>query len=438
MEARRATPSVPPGHDAARADVIEATRALEAAARRRDAAADALRRHLGSPCGPVLERAAATVAAWDALGAAWARYGSQAGTDARRDRAAQAQRDLAVQRTLAHRYQAAWTDWCATRPAWAPPEPALPRAVARCGAVQVRGAIVNLVAGEATALRGPADTAAALEAVGAHVDADWTLALVFDERLPTASEGDRATLRIAGRAGPEGADPAHLPGWPALEGAAVYPAAGQLDQAAVLRGILRVYGNRWAYPGCGQDPRPGWGASDVGGQLGGAQPGGIEALGAGQWRLTGPGGRPAGQVANGGDAVGYAPIERYLLGLADAAEVPPITALRRPRWIAAGRVASTGTCQLDLATLRGAEAAPPRREGPWRVGVVVRTARPLAHSELARWAEALHSFATPGPDDQPFRMNFHEATGGRGRLQPTRATVRAACEGGRPAVPSGP
>ncbi|MCA9546755.1 MAG: hypothetical protein KC613_20255, partial [Myxococcales bacterium] len=147
---------------------------------------------------------------------------------------------------------------------------------------------------------------------------------------------------------------------------------------------------------------------------------------------------PAGRLANGGDSVPYAPLERTLLGLAPAPDTS-IRGLRGPVWLGLGRVRAEGGCTVAARDLVGAAPGPRRAPGPLRIGLVVRTRQALAPSALAGWADDLAEFAARAADAIPARLNFHEATGGRGALRPTVARpAPGACEDPEPALPSAP
>ncbi|MEZ4474649.1 MAG: hypothetical protein R3F60_28460, partial [bacterium] len=158
----------------------------------------------------------------------------------------------------------------------------------------------------------------------------------------------------------------------------------------------------------------GFGHADTGGQLGGfrllrREPGG-------RWSAAParPDGQP-GLIANGGNAVPYAAVERYLLGLTPLDALPTLTFLRDPRPGPDG-LSAAGTCRLTPADLRAAFEERPAREAPYAVGVVVLTAAPLPEDEITRLRADALAFTAAGPDDDPLIFNYFEATAGQGRL----------------------
>ena len=430
--AARPTPaSTRPEAVAHRARVVEASLAVRRAARARDAAVRRLRSAPSAACAPVARAHRALNTAWQQLDAAWASTPALNPTP----EVATARAQAAVQAGLDTQSDAAWARWCAAR---APVGPVLsPPAVRgqRCGPLRVRGAAVG-VAG-AQPLANARDTVALLQAVSAQLNDTWDL--IFVVETPALDRAQALAAHVAvHRAvpglGPAPVHPRHLPRWRALEGAVVLSAAEGWTDGPALREIVRVYGNRWVWPGCSPGPGDGWGLSDAGGQLGGGRSGSLRALGNGRYHLDGLGlGRPA-QLANGGNTAPYADLELYLLGLKPLGAVRPVVVLRDGRQIGRALTAS-GLCRLTPATIDARFGQRPLRSAPWRVGLIVRGRQLPSAATLDHWRARLWAFATPGPDDNPLRLSFWEATAGLGTLLPTPATLRDGCDAPSPRLP---
>jgi hypothetical protein len=211
--------------------------------------------------------------------------------------------------------------------------------------------------------------------------------------------------------------PAHLPRWRRLEGVAVLDGRRGLRDAPILYALARIHANRLPLEGCSPQLGGHWGYADVRGQLGG---GGLEPAGQGTWLFSG------GLVGNGGDVVAYAPLELYLLGLADPSDVGTVRFLRGARAAEDGTLRAGGVCTVDGPELVRRFGRRPRRDAPWRVGVVVVSTAPLTSAVARRYRADLAALVAAGPDADPDRLNFHEATGGRGRLTVVVPSARRA------------
>lgn len=201
-----------------------------------------------------------------------------------------------------------------------------------------------------------------------------------------------------------------------------------------LHELAHYWGN-----GLGQWPELGfpsdrhWGATGVGGQLGGFRSDRLlcrEPADAAPPACTrGPDGRyevhmpPFGTYANGGDNVPYAPLELYLMGLMSADEVPPIAQLVDARRVNPESPLVEGLYSVaDVRFVTAAEISataggpPPERldaQGPLRVGfaLVTPTADPDGLAQVAAQARQFASI------DLAPRYSWCTATGGRSVLR---------------------
>lgn len=411
---------------AARQAALEGARTLKAALHARDARARRLWRTPGpQACAALAESAVNLDAAWSTYVAALSRVEAAAqGFPDHAETARVATKAAAAERAADVQHTARWSAWCAALPARAAATHAPAAPSQACGDERVGALIVRrqpvVDAGERATLRHTRWMAAR------YADALDLLAVIYMDGLPSPVDDaahvwiDRGTPGV----GSAPYKPGHLPRWRRLRAAiAIDGAMTTLRTAPTLRALVRRVGNRWAVPEC-PTPSGGWGYSNVGGQLGGAAM--ISAVAAGRYRLT-----PArsdgrlGLVANGGNALPYAPVEQYLLGHRPLDAVGSLTFLRDPRPRDDGLVDATGQCVLDAPRIRALFGERPPRTAPWTMGVlVVATPDTPAHL-LDAQRRAAETFMRPGPDDDPLLFNYFEATEGRGRLALTTPAARA-------------
>lgn len=371
---------------------------------------DALRRADKAPA-PATCAALATAAS--ALDEAWDRY-----LDALTHLATLADlQDAAAARSAAHTAEAEraadlavardWADVCAgLPPVGATMQAPEIKEESRCGLTQY-GAIIQREGPAPRPLPAGFGLSQARWLAARAADALDFLVVVVPDADPLEAERALAVFDrgLPGLGAPATHRPAHLPGWRRLQAVVV---VNDLRRGPSLRGLLRAFANRLDIPGCSPGPGGGWGHADVGGQLGGGR---LRQSGS-AWRFIGV--RPDGQAGltgNGGNAIPFAPLELYLLGLLPLDEVPAVTFLRAPR-PSGDRVEADGTCRLTATDLRARFGERPRALEPYRLGVLL--VGPASASPTVM-ADAL-AFTHPGPDDDPFVLNYFEATGGLGRL----------------------
>jgi hypothetical protein len=167
-----------------------------------------------------------------------------------------------------------------------------------------------------------------------------------------------------------------------------------------------------------------WGFAGVGGQMGGWEPGTLEALGDGRYRARSWGRDRFGLNANGGNRIPYSPLELYLMGLLPPDSVPPFEVADDARWVDSTHTvfeaAAIRTVSVDdLIAEHGArQPAWPHAPTEFRALYVVLSGRPLADGIRNVIDEDVEMFSRPGPGfDTGTRVNFWQATGGRATLR---------------------
>ncbi len=389
--------------------VQRATGRVKAALHRRDAAATgALRLPTPGACA-ALERAGGDVdAAWAAVLDAYAHLDARAvGRDGARGRAAQRARQARTQRGLDAAHREAWRARCASVPPVAPIEPPHEVTPGRlCRDLWRHEELLNLVAPKGWADR-PHAALHVARRLSRNLDDELDVLLVLAHDGLRTTQVAAIDRGVPGLGSPAPYRAEHLPRWRRLEGVALLDAQRGLREAPTLYALARIHANRLPIDDCSPQLGGHWGYADVRGQLGG---GGLEGDGEGTWLFSG------GLVGNGGDVVPYAPLELYLLGLADPAEVGTVRFLRGALMAEDGSLRAAGTCTVDGPELVRRFGRRPRRDAPWRVGVVVVSATPITPDVARRYRADLAAVVASGPDQDPDRLNFYEATGGRGRL----------------------
>ena len=338
-----------------------------------------------------------------------------------------------AERTFAER----WRARCAALPAVARMDPVAPSTpIPLCDGLVAHGTVLHDAGADTDRLRAPLGGLYVARRLAARLADEVDFLFILVHGGLEASEVVRAGAWLdlppgaASRAQPFPRVPrSALPRWRRLRAAIVLDGAAGLRRSPSLWAIARTFANRLELPGCSPQFDGHWGYADVGGQLGGARPGGLRELSPGRWGLDGPGDRGPGLVANGGNAVPFAPLELHLMGLLPPSEVPPVTFLRNPRPddchlpddASAICARADGTCRLDASSLA---AGSPIASRAWRMAVVVVAPGHLDGASIEQYRRDLLAFTRPGPDDEPRLFNFYEATGGRARLEAIVPAVR--------------
>lgn len=186
-------------------------------------------------------------------------------------------------------------------------------------------------------------------------------------------------------------------------------------------------------------PASHWGFTSVGGVLGGWDPQSLEDLGAGQYRVCGPSPleafAPQGYASN---AIPYAPLELYLMGLIAPEEVPDIEVAINP--VITTREGSCATFVADeiervtisdIISANGARnPATQEAQKHFTLALVVISPEPLTTAEWQFYEDAVECMESTAPcgeaitginDQGEFSqfvpLTFFEATGGRGSLR---------------------
>ncbi len=266
-------------------------------------------------------------------------------------------------------------------------------------------------------------------ALGAATLPEILLVRVGDPDAPqaeaeAAAHGEQASVYFsAGGGGPMRGRGAidWLPGPTALRAVIVLPAAGRLADLPLLRNLARAFLPSVSSGGCVAHELGDWMLSDLGGQIGLGRR--LAAVGDGTWALA-PG--PA-----LGAALPYAPGELSILPLAQPV-APTVVMLLR-----SGRADRTGGRAIHPHTCRVTVGATVPPGGEVTLGIMIAASRPLTPAERLRQRRDVQMFAAEHPDDRFDRLNFHEATGGRGRLRVIPWTVDStrSCTSGVPDLP---
>ena len=242
--------------------------------------------------------------------------------------------------------------------------------------------------------------------------------VVVDDRLRLSLPASGLMASVFSRRAFSGTEARLLsPATPGTSGMIVLPAASGLEDGPSLRQLVAVYASGLAVDRCVADAADGWGASDVAGQLGG-----FPGAGRLDARPT-PSPLPVkwqrlGQRGNGGNIVPFAPFELYLMGLEGAEAVPPMT-FSSTTFSSTTFSSTPRPCALNARDVQlPVDSLPDARA--LDVLLVVMTDLEVKGPEftafLAAQLRAFRGFVAAGPDRRVDRLNFFEATGGRGRL----------------------
>lgn len=141
-----------------------------------------------------------------------------------------------------------------------------------------------------------------------------------------------------------------------------------------------------------------WGFSSVGGQMGGWLPGTLVDLGDGQFRLS------SGQIEAGGrsfNTVPYAPIELYLMGLAEPDEVQPLEVAINPVFQSLFEFAADRIDVLDIEDIIAAngERVPASADSQkdFKIALVVLSDHEFIEGEWTFYEDSMDYFSFPGP-----------------------------------------
>ena len=203
-----------------------------------------------------------------------------------------------------------------------------------------------------------------------------------------------------------------------LKGLIHFPWLGALSHGPSLHELMHA----WANYGVETAYRSHWGFSSAAGQLGGFRLDDLVDLGGGRWSAG-----SFGTIANGGNEVPYSPWELYLGGFVGPDEVPDLWVAAEGRWTDertdAGRAifeaAEHSTLTVEGFVETHGAREPDHVSAPKELRGAVIVLEDDDH-QLHHWHDLLEQvrwLSHPGPDAANRRLyNYHEATGGRGRL----------------------
>ena len=203
-----------------------------------------------------------------------------------------------------------------------------------------------------------------------------------------------------------------------LKGLIHFPWLNALARGPSLHEIMHI----WANYGVQTSYDVHWGFSSAEGQLGGFQLENLVDLGGGLWSAG-----SFGTYANGGNTVPYSLWELYLGGFVGQDEVPDLWNAPEGRWTgdrteaghAIFKAAEHSTLTVEAFVETHGPREPDHASAPKELRGAVIVLEDDDHA-LHHWDDLLEQvrwLSHPGPDT-PFRnlYNYHEATGGRGRL----------------------
>jgi hypothetical protein len=219
-------------------------------------------------------------------------------------------------------------------------------------------------------------------------------------------------------------------GRPLFDSTGNYGSAGNLESVIHLPSKLAIAGgpslheimHRWGnYNYIQTTVSSHWGYSNIGGQLGGWAHGTLESLGGNLYSANNGRTSSFGTFANGGNAQPFGPLELYLMGLIEAAEVHDIQRAVNPAPTAtAGQFTADSIETRTMAQMiaqHGARlpAAADSKKVFTALWVVVTTG-PLSNGRWASYDRDVYDVSFPGVKGAS-SMNFWEATGGLAQLK---------------------
>ena len=169
-----------------------------------------------------------------------------------------------------------------------------------------------------------------------------------------------------------------------------------------------------------------WGYSNIGGQLGGWQPGSLVELGDNKYKARNPNTGEFGSwgsFANGGNGLPYSQFELYTMGLIEASEVGhDIKIAKDFKWVEPGKgifsASSINTVTMDeVIEIDGLRSpGPSESQKQFRILYVILTDKPLTLSQWQSYDEDVSNFQIQ-EDNGSSLYNFWEATRGLASLK---------------------
>lgn len=171
-----------------------------------------------------------------------------------------------------------------------------------------------------------------------------------------------------------------------------------------------------------------WGASDVGGQLGGWKPGSLKSLGNNQYSALHP--VPDNKIkmswglnANGGNRVAFSDLELYLMGLIPKDQINrDFVKANGFQWVDRSKgvfeASSLTSISINDITTKYGERVPSHQHSQKKFNIlyVVLSDRPLDVTEWKHIDQSVYQFSYQGSQEPADLYNFWEATGGRGSI----------------------
>ena len=194
-----------------------------------------------------------------------------------------------------------------------------------------------------------------------------------------------------------------------------------LQNGPALHEIMHLWAN--SLPEFSQNSH--WGFSNIGGQLGGWEPGTLRDLGNGLYQADGPDGDSTfSTFANGGNGIPYSEFELYLMGLIEAEDVShEIKIARDAEYVSYGEGTFTASA-IDTYTMQELIGNNGRRSpGPdssqrdFRALTVLVTPEEIGPQVAEDLASSVEKFSRQGDDEIGYLYNFWEATEGRATIQ---------------------
>jgi hypothetical protein len=163
-----------------------------------------------------------------------------------------------------------------------------------------------------------------------------------------------------------------------------------------------------------------WGASSVGGTLGGWKHSTFVDLGGGNYQVN-----PFNGITGAGNSTPYADLELYMMGMLPPQNVPTTyVAVGFANYSPSGTNATFTASYISnvpIATITAANGVrvpdSTNSQKNFRMMHVIVTKAPLSNALWAQLDDETYNFDIDGADDNAVLYNFYEATGGRGTLQ---------------------
>lgn len=205
---------------------------------------------------------------------------------------------------------------------------------------------------------------------------------------------------------------------------------GAIQTGPSLHEIMHQWANDLdtaTFPQVGSGASGHWGASSVGGTLGGFDVNSLVDLGGGLYQV-----KKFNTFTGAANTTPYAPLELYCAGLVPAADVPDTKiAIGFANYTSVSATTATFNASyisnVPVATIVAANGvrspSSTNAQKRFRLLHVVLCKTPLSNPVWADIDERTHYFGLEGTNNQPPLLNFWQATGGRAALEVTNLTA---------------